>query len=289
MKIVILGGSGLIGQALSQHLQPKYTVVTHDRKIFDSSSNLMNAILGSDVVINLAGANIGERWTKGYKQQIWDSRIKSTQSLVDCLHKIEEPSHRPQRLINASAIGFYPQSNCQFTFDESQTEPGNDFLAKLSVAWETEAMKAESICPVTITRFGVVLAKQGGALAKMLPAFKMGMGGPVAGGNQCFSWITIDDLCKAVHFILQRPNLSGAINVTSPHPLPQKQFAQALGRALNRPAVIPLFSWQLKLIFGEGAQVLTHSASVFPKRLLDEGFEFGFPEVSQALKQVLLD
>lgn len=286
MYISILGGTGLVGNALEQHLGTQHEVKTFGRAVFATQQKLQSAIADADLIIQLAGANIGERWNKDYKQTIWDSRIESTKMLGAALQSID----KQPRIICASAIGYYPQAkDCTRHYTEADTESGDDFLAELSVAWEAEAKKLTSPENLVITRFGVVLSPKGGALAKMLPPFKLGLGGPVAGGKQCFSWIDIEDLCRAIGFIIEQPELRGTFNLTAPHPLPQKQFATTLGETLKRPTILPLPLWQLKLMFGEGAQVLTHSASVYPQRLLDLGFEFAFPDAESSLQHLLTE
>lgn len=284
MEICILGGTGLVGQALKTKLTPKHSVNTFGRKAFASEAQLFDAIQSADLIIQLSGANIGQRWSKNYKQEIWDSRIKTTHMLAKAIAKREIP---PQKVICASAIGFYPQSDCTTTYDETQTQAGTGFLADLSVAWETAAQSLAPKENLLITRFGVVLDKRQGALAKMLPPFKLGLGGPVAGGQQCFSWIHIDDLTAAIDYLIDRPAEFGVFNLTAPHPIKQAEFAKTLGKTLNRPAVLPLPAWQLKLMFGEGAQVLTHSSSVIPSRLQALGFEFQFSDAQTALKALL--
>ncbi|QKI89958.1 TIGR01777 family oxidoreductase [Thiomicrorhabdus xiamenensis] len=284
MQITILGGTGMIGQALKQHLSSQHTVELYGRQVFSQPEKLLEAIKDAEIIIQLAGANIGARWNPVYKQEIWDSRIDTTRMLAQALQE----TANPPRVFCASAIGFYPQAEaCEHHYTEKDVQPGEDFLAQLSVAWEEEAKKLVAPELLTITRFGVVLSPKGGALAKMLPAFKFGLGGPVAGGRQCFSWIDIDDLCRAYAWLIQQPQMHGTFNLTAPHPLAQKAFAETLGEVLHRPTILPLPLWQLKLMFGEGAQVLTHSASVYPQRLLDEGFEFKYPDAKSSLKHLL--
>lgn len=284
MNICILGGTGLVGQALKTQLSTQHTVKTYGRSAFDSEDTLLQSIRDAQIIIFLSGANIGQRWNKSYKQQLWDSRVKTAQMLSAAIKKLDTP---PQRIFSTSAIGFYPETDCQQPLSEEHTQPGNGFLADLSVAWEAEA---QTFCPpenLVITRFGVVLDKSQGALAKMLPAFKLGLGGPVAGGKQCFSWVHIKDLVKAFKFLISHPELHGVFNITSPTPMSQHDFAKQLAQTLNRPCVIPLPLWQLKLMFGEGAQVLTHSSAVIPKRLLENGFEFSYPTAQTALQDLL--
>lgn len=284
MKICILGGTGLVGQALKSKLNVQHQVTVAGRSAFASEQTLVETIKAANIIIQLSGANIGQRWSKGYKQQIWDSRIDTTHMLASAIAKLETP---PERVFCASAIGFYPETTCDAPLDETCTTAGDNFLGKLSVAWEQAASKLASSENLVITRFGVVLDKHQGALAKMLPAFKLGLGGPVAGGKQCFSWVHIDDLVKAYVFLINNPQLNGVFNLSAPQPLPQKTFAKILAKTLKRPAFVPLPLWQLKLIFGEGAQVLTHSSAVLPTKLQQAGFEFQHPDASNALKNLL--
>jgi len=284
MNICILGGTGLVGQALKQQLSKQHKVKTYGRSAFDSEDTLLQSIRGAQLIIFLSGANIGQRWNKTYKQELWDSRVKTAKMLSTAIKKLETP---PQRVFSASAIGFYPENHCDQPLDENDTQPGTGFLADLSLAWEDAA---KTFCPsdkLVITRFGVVLDKSQGALAKMLPAFKLGLGGPVAGGNQCFSWVHIDDLVNAFEFLIANRKLQGVFNITSPNPLTQHNFAKALANTLNRPCFLPLPLWQLKLMFGEGAQVLTHSSAVVPTRLQEHGFQFLHPNATEALQNLL--
>lgn len=282
-KVLILGGTGLVGQALTRHFsQQDYEVSAVGREAFESLSHLQGLIEQQDLLFMLAGANIGQRWTLKHKQAIWESRLDTTALLADALQNCQAP---PKRIFCASAIGIYPESHCEQPVDETCLAIGDNELAQLGAAWE-RASHQLTPKPV-ILRFGVVLAKQGGALAKMLPAFKMGLGGPVAGGQQCMSWIALDDLVKAVDFLVQHPEQQGAFNLCSPQPINNEAFGRLLARQLKRPFVLPLPAWQLKLMFGEGAQVLTHSAAVHPKRLLELGFQFDRPDAQSALQAIL--
>lgn len=281
MRIVILGGTGLIGR----HLEQAFTEQWHQvsclgRSAFQNSAELIQHLEGADVLINLAGANIGQRWSAGYEKTLWQSRVDTTQTLATLLTQISNP---PTRIISASAIGYYPQSDCAHPMDET-SEAGDGFLSDLSLAWEDSAKALSE--QVLIFRFGVVLSNQGGALNKMLPAFKLGLGGPVAGGEQCFSWIHIDDLVNGFLFALATPHMQGCYNLTSPNPVPQKVFGRTLAHCLGRPFWLPLPEWQLKLMFGRGAQVLTASHAVIPTKLKSMGFEFRYPSIEQALGQL---
>lgn len=283
MKIVILGGTGLVGTHLKTQLSKIHDVQVFGRDAFQSKTHLTHILQGSDIIIQLAGANIGQRWNDEYKQTLWSSRIDTTRLLASAVAELPQA---PKQILCASAIGFYPENDCTHPLDENHTEAGPHFLAQLSQAWEAEARKMETFAPLTIMRFGVVLAEQGGALQKMLLPFKLGLGGPVAGGQQCFSWISLHDLGRAIEFVIQR-ELTGILNLTAPNPLTQKAFAQTLAQVLHRPCVIPLPLWQLKLMFGEGAQVLTLSSAILPTRLLGAGFEFQHTDALGALTAIL--
>ncbi len=284
MNIVILGGTGLVGKALAASLsQQGHQVTTHGRQVFQEDARISNALQGQEIVIQLSGANIAQRWTAAYKQEIWDSRVNTTQRLVKALNQLETP---PKHFLCASAIGYYAQTDCTQSWDETGPH-GEGFLAELSLAWEAEAQACQ-VCPTLITRFGVVLSRQGGALKEMWRPFQLGLGGPIGDGQQCFSWIHLSDLERVFAWILEQPTpLTGVVNVTAPQTLSQKAFGRRLSHHLHRPFGLPTPVWLLGLIFGEGAQVLTHSASVVPKRLLESGFEFRYPTADCALEALV--
>lgn len=282
-NVVILGGTGFVGS----HLTSRFTklgmaVKAFGREAFQSEAHLQSLIYGCDVLIMLAGANVGQRWTKAHKQALWDSRLKTNQMLQVALQRCDQP---PKRIISASAIGIYPESDCEHPVDEQCTEVGLNILGQLGADWEAASrlLQPEPL----IFRFGVVLGADGGALAKMLPAFKLGLGGPVAGGKQCFSWVHISDLVSAFEFTLSHPEMSGVYNLTAPNPLSNRAFGKALAGVLHRPFRLPLPYWQLKLMFGEGAQVLTLSSAVIPTRLQQAGFCFKYPDAKTALKDIV--
>lgn len=285
MNIILLGGTGFVGQHLAPALRAQGHQVTQvGRKVFANQDTLTKAIEHQDVVMQMAGANIGQRWSSGYKNTLWHSRIDTTELLAKSLAQLASP---PKQVIAVSAIGLYPQRPCGEPLDENCTEVDESFLGQLGQAWE-QASGLLQPAPV-ILRFGVVLGQSGGALAKMLPAFKMGLGGPVAGGQQCFSWVHIDDLVRAVIWSIEHPELQGALNVTAPQPLTQAEFGRTLAEVLHRPFWLPMPQAMLQLIFGEGAQVLTHSSCVLPTRLQQHGFQFQYPDAKSALTQLLTD
>ena len=281
MKILILGGTGLIGGALERHLSTDHEVECVGRSAFVSQDVLNKLVQDRDLIIKLSGANIVKRWNSAYKQEIWDSRIVTGKQLKTSLDLLKS---KP-RIICASAVGFYPESSCDKPFDESYKHPGTGFLSDLVVAWEKHSKNLSK--DVLIFRFGVVLSVKGGALSQMLLPFKLGFGGPVAGGKQCFSWIHVDDLLKAFSYAIEHPDLQGVFNLTSPNPVTQGQFGKTLASLLHRPFLLPLFKWQIKLLFGEGSQVLTQGVSVIPTKLLQLGFKFDYAEVRSALKDVI--
>ena len=281
MKILILGGTGLIGGALERHLSADHEVECVGRSAFASQDVLNKLVQDKDLIIKLSGANIVKRWNAAYKQEIWDSRIETSKQLKIALDFL---TNKP-RIFCASAVGFYPESLCEQPFNEDCKHPGTGFLSDLVVAWEksSESLAKE----VLIFRFGVVLSVKGGALSQMLLPFKLGFGGPVAGGKQCFSWIHVGDLVKAFSYAIEHPEMQGVFNLTSPNPVTQAQFGKTLASLLHRPFLLPLFKWQIKLLFGEGSQVITQGASVVPKKLLKLGFQFDYAESRLALKDII--
>lgn len=285
LNIVIVGGSGFIGTYLQQFLRQKGHVVTaFGREAFSPEFDLTAQLEGQDVLIMLAGENVGQRWSRAYKKALLESRTLTNQTLEQALNRCQNP---PKRILSASAIGIYPQNDLQTPLDESCTHVGEGFLGALGQQWEAASLQL--IPQPVIMRFGVVLGNHGGALKKMLPAFKFGLGGPVAGGTQSFSWIHIEDLARAVHFLIGHTELAGVFNMTSPNPISNRDFGQTLAAVLRRPFLLPMPEWILSWIFGEGAQVLTHSSAVIPQRLMAAGFQFNYPQIKPALTDLLGD
>ena len=283
MNILLLGGTGFVGKHLAQALrQDGHQVTQAGRNAFSNLQHLTDLLNNQQIIVQMSGANIGQRWNEAYKKQLYTSRIDTTHLLAQALNQLDTP---PQQVIAVSAIGIYPQQPCTEPLDERCTKIDSGFLGQLGQAWEHASQKLKP-SPL-IMRFGVVLGKDGGALQKMLPAFKMGLGGPVASGEQCFSWVHIDDLIQAFRWAIRHPEQNGPVNVTAPQPLKQKEFAKILAQTLHRPYGMPMPEFMLKLIFGEGAQVLTHSSCIVPSRLLNQGFEFKYPDAQTALKQIL--
>jgi uncharacterized protein (TIGR01777 family) len=229
--------------------------------------------------VNLAGAGIGDaRWTRERKRLLLDSRVGTTRALVDWLAR----AGQPRTLVSASAVGWYGDQGDRVVTEQTPPVPG--FTHDLCAAWEREAQRAavagHRVC---IARIGVVLEPTGGALAKMLPAFRLGGGGPLASGRQWFPWIHREDMVAVLQWLLENAGANGAYNASAPNPVTNADFTKALGRALGRPAVVPVPGVALKLMFGEMAEILTMSDRMVPMRLLDEGFRFRYPDLAAAL------
>ena len=268
MRVAIAGASGLIGTELSNALQARGDEVV---KLPRGSADLS----GADVVVNLAGASVGgKRWSPEYKKEILESRVLTTRRLVEA---------KPRVLINASAVGYYGGRGDE-VLDENSSA-GADFLAGVVVEWEKEAAKASG--RVVMLRTGIVLSRQGGALQQMLPPFKAFVGGPIGSGRQWFPWIHIADEVGAILWAIDRSELSGPVNLVAPGIVTMKDFASALGRALHRPSLFPVPAGPLKLLLGKFADVLLEGQRAVPRKLLDCGFRFAFPDVGPALFDVL--
>jgi hypothetical protein len=295
MTVAISGASGLVGTALRESLAadgvevvaltrqkslPPLATVTWDlaKGRFDAS-----ALEGVDAVVHLAGEPVAQRWNEATKKAIRESRLKGTQLLVEGLKSLK---NRPKVLVSASAVGFYGDGGDEVLTESSPA--GTDFLAEVCQAWEHATMEAMGLGMRTVVgRIGVVLSTRGGALAKMLTPFRLGLGGPVGSGRQWMSWIHIDDLVGALRFIVRNDELMGAVNLTAPHPARNADFGKALGEALGRPAVLPAPGFGLKLAFGEMAQILLEGQRVLPKKLEEAGYQFRQPELGPALEDIL--
>ena len=307
MRIFITGGTGLVGSRLIRRLRERgdHAVILtrrfgHARQLFGPDAQLIegdpmrngewtNAVGDCDAVVHLAGENVfGRRWNADYKKQLYDSRILSTQKVVEALRrKPVRADGQPKVLVNASAIGFYGAHG-----DEELTEdsaPGSDFLAKLCVEWEQAARAAESAgVRVAMVRTGVVLDKEGGALAKLLTPFKLGAGGPIASGRQGMSWIHHADLVGLFLLALDTADAKGALNGTAPQPVTNRDFGKTLGRVLHRPSFVWTPGLALRVLIGEAAALIVTGQRVLPKRALGLGYTFQYPMLEAALAQILL-
>jgi uncharacterized protein len=281
--IAISGASGLIGKHLTNYFQSKnWAVIPLDRKDFTGSPDaLAEKIEQADVVINLAGAPIIKRWTKKHKEEIYNSRILTTRKLVQA---IEIAERKPSLLISASGVGIYDQQCVQ---DEYSNQFAGDFMGKVCMDWEFEAEKASTFTRLVIVRFGVVLTPDGGALKTMLPLFRLGLGATVASGNQPFAWIHIKDVVSAIDFMVQNQEAKGVYNLVAPVLINNRQFTIALGKSLNRPIFFSVPTFALKLLYGEAAITLTSGQKVVPAKLVKANYKFLFPEINQALTNIV--
>jgi uncharacterized protein (TIGR01777 family) len=300
MRVFLTGGTGFIGKRLVQALVERgdeCVVVTRSGKnpwstelvrVVEANPALagdwQGYLSGVDAVINLAGERIVDpprRWTPNRKKRLRESRVNTTANIVDA---IRAATATPALLVSGSAIGFYgPRGDARV--DES-VGPGSDFLATLARDWEQAATAANDVVPVALLRTGIVLGRKGGALASLVPAFKVGLGGPWGDGNQWWSWIHIEDEVGLILMLLDR-KLDGAVNLTAPNPVTVDEFAESLGKALRRPAWIRTPAVFLRTGLGEGASALLDLQRVNPTRVLECGYEFRFPTLAEALKDLV--
>lgn len=278
--IAISGANGFVGTSLTNFFSSfGYKIVPLSRDILNNKSKLEEVLNSTDIVINLAGANIINRWSESYKKLLYSSRIDTTSKIVNAISSI---SNKPKLLISTSAVGIYDNKSI---YDENGSF-SNDFLSNLCQDWEKEALKAKSeATKVTIFRFGIILGKDGGALQKMITPFKFGLGGTIGSGKQAFSFIHINDLLNAYKFVIEN-DYDGIFNLTAPTPTTNKGLTLALGKTLKRPTILPVPEFVLKLIFSEGARVLTDGQSAIPKKLLDLGFEFKFKTIEETIENL---
>jgi hypothetical protein len=300
MKIFITGGLGFVGRSLSLFFLDKGHQVTavglssnragidHPNFSYMSADttqkgNWQEELREIDYVVNLAGKSIFSRWTEKYKKIIYDSRILTTRNLVEAL-----PANKEVVLCSTSAVGYYGDRGDDKV---NENEPnGFDFLANVAVDWEKAALEAKAKgIRVVIARFGVVLGKNGGALAKMIPAFRLMLGGSLGDGKQWFPWIHQNDLLSAILFVLENENINEPLNFCSPKPVRQRQLAKTLGEALVRPSFMPAPSFMIRLFLGEFGETLLYSQKVVPEKLLEYGFQFRYPEINDAINNLVQD
>ena len=270
MKIALNGANGFVASYLKEKFSD-YVVIHRD----DNEDIILKKLENVDAVFNLAGAPIIKRWSESYKKVLLSSRIDTTVKIVQAINK-----SNVKHFISTSAIGAYPDG----VFDESYVGYADDFLGILTQQWEDEAYKCNK--PTTILRFGVILGKDGGALGQMLLPFKMGVGGIIGNGKMITSWIDMDDLVRIYAYILEH-KLTGLFNATAPNPVSNYTFTKALGSQLNRPTVFPIPEFILKIVFGEGSSVLTGSKEIYPKQLVESGFEFRYKNIEDSFAHLL--
>lgn len=299
MRITITGATGLIGTRLVTALKARgdgVTVLSRDPgKAGDalgvdavawdplSGPAPAAALAGRDAVVHLAGENVAQRWTGASRDRILRSRELGTRNLVA---GIRDADPRPRALVSSSAVGYYGRHGDERIDEDAPA--GNDFLAGVCVVWEREADAAAALgLRVAKVRTGVVLDAGGGALAKMLPPFRLGVGGPVAGGDQYLPWIHADDLVGIYLAAIDGDDWSGAVNATAPEPVTNAAFSKALGRALKRPAVAPVPALAIRLLYGDMAEIVTEGQRAVPRRTLELGYAFAHPDLDEALADAL--
>jgi uncharacterized protein (TIGR01777 family) len=302
LKIVIAGATGFIGQKLTSHLLDSQTSVVvltrkpasgrttkHARLSYGqwdgkNQGDWTEQVDGADAVVNLSGQSIASRrWSSTRKQQLYSSRIDSTNALVEA---IGASRVKPSVLLNASAVGYYGHIEQGAVTEEHQ--PGNDFLGRLCADWESAALAARAFgVRVVLLRTGIVLDPEGGALQRMIFPFKLFAGGPLGSGEQWFPWIHEEDEIRAILYTLERNSLSGPVNLSAPESTTMREFSNALGSALHRPSALRIPAFMLRFLLGEMADVVLSGQQVVPQKLMKEGFEFRFPTLPGALADLL--
>jgi hypothetical protein len=301
MKVFITGGTGFVGTTLSQKLaQEGHEVTVLTRSLRNQPAGVsgisyaegdptqkgpwQERIADQDVVINLAGASIFRRWSDTAKKLIWDSRIQTTQNLVEAL---SARKGKETRLFSTSAVGYYGFHQDDVLNESSPS--GEGFLSDLSREWESAALKAKDYgVQVTLMRFGIVLGRRGGALQQMITPFKWWMGSPLGSGNQWFSWIHEQDLVDVFLFLIKRKEISDGVNCTAPNPVTNRDLTKTLGEVLGKPTFMPgVPGFVMSLVLGEFGSVLLKGQRVVPKKLLEAGFRFSFPDLRTALEDLL--
>lgn len=298
MRVTVTGATGRVGRHVVAALKERGDDVTALSRDPDRATELLGvpafawnlkeeaapkpALEGRDAIVHLAGEDVGQRWSEQAKAEILDSRERGTRNLV---HTIFDTSPRPQALVCASASGYYGARGDE-TVDEAGA-PGSDWLAEVVARWERQAETAKIGCRTVVVRTGLVLDAQGGALAKMLPPFKAGVGGPIGSGRQYMPWIHLDDLVGIYLAAIDNPAFQGPINASAPEPVTNKAFAKALGRAIHRPAVAPIPGFTIKLLYGAMSQIVLTGVRMVPGRAAELGYEFKHPDLDEALRDTL--
>ena len=298
MNVFITGGLGFVGRNLSNFLLQKGNRITAvglsknpelidhpDFRYISANTTQTGAwqqeLGDQQVIINLAGRSIFKRWTDGYKKQIVDSRILTTRNLVSAL-----PTGSQMVFCSTSAVGYYGSRGEEVLTEEAA--PGDDFLAEVGKRWEQEARQAEAKgIRVVLTRFGIILDRDGGAMAKMIAAFRFFLGGPLGNGEQWFPWIHMHDLLSAFQFIIENSGVNGPVNFCAPQPVRNKELAAKLGTALNRPAFMPAPAFMIKLLMGEFGESLLNSQRAVPDKLEKLGFKFKYANMDSALGEIV--
>jgi len=286
MKIAVFGGTGFIGKLLVSEITKKnWTPVVLDQR---RNREWEKELFSCDAVINLAGTPIFQkRWNQDFMAEIHSSRVQGTKKIVEALKKNQQNGAKTLALINASAIGFYGSSRNQ-SFSESSGS-GTEFLSMVCRDTEDEAIKAQHVLGIrtVITRFGIVLGVEGGALPKLVTPFNLFLGGPINFGKEWMSWVHVDDVVRFLIYAVENSKVEGIFNLTAPEPVTNKVFSKTLGKVLERPSWFITPSFGLRLLLGDSAQVVINGQKVLPQRTLETGFRFLYPELEDALKQIL--
>jgi uncharacterized protein len=296
--VLVTGGTGFIGVVLCERLAESgfkvYVLTRAESRALHSHNNLIVyvnklEVLGKveiDLIINLAGESISQRWTRKAKENIYNSRILTTRYIINYMRSIKK---RPQLFISGSAVGYYGGDSLK-VFDEETgfSEDEKGFAQYLCQSWEAEARRAETLgVRVVLLRIGPVLEKNGGILSKLLPSFYLGLGSQIGSGRQWFSWIDRDDLIDLILFIISNTQIYGPINATAPNPVTNKDFSLALAKAINRPCLIKTPAFLLRLIFGQMAEeIMIQGQKVLPKKALNHGFRFAYPTIEKSLEKI---
>jgi hypothetical protein len=284
LVVAITGQSGMVGSALSPYLTTGGHTVRAVKRASEGIAWELNTLVGTDAVVHLAGESIAQRWSEDARQRIMQSRVEGTRKLCEALARLPR---KPRVLIAASAVGYYGTRG-----DEILTEAsihGKGFLAEVAQAWEQSTLPAVAAgIRVVNLRLGIVLSPRGGALAKMLPALKLGLGGKLAGGRHWWPWVSINDLLGIVYRCILDERFAGPVNASSPHPVTNAQFTRVLGQVLRRPTLLPMPRFAVSGLFGQmGREALLNSQRVMPARLQEAGYQFREPELEQALRALL--
>ena len=283
MKIAIAGHTGFIGSELKKHFRSKnHEILKIGREDFAKGKEHLSKILsGADVLINLAGAPVIKRWTKSYTKELWDSRILTTKALAEA---VMQASPKPRFFFSHSGVHIYANTG---THTEDSEDFDQKFLATLCQRWEQEALHAKFFCQTYILRVGMILGTTGGALPQMARPYKMGAGGKIGDGKQMVSWMHISDYLEAIDFILKEAPDASVFNFTSPNPVSNAVLSKTLAKALNKPNFFTVPPIALKMLYGEGASLILSGQEVIPRNLQALGYSFRFPQIQEALEDLL--
>jgi len=283
MIITISGAGGFIGKQLTYYFQLKGHDVRSISRIGPKTTvdEVISQLKEVDVIINLAGAPFFGRWTRRHKINLLESRVNTTRKIVEAISLMDI---KPKLLISASTVGIYSQQGEQ---TESDFLIADNYIGKICSAWEQEATKAVPFTRVAITRFGMVLGKGGGVLGRLLPWFRLGLGGRIASGRKGFSWIHIYDVIQAMDFIIENPKVSGEFNLTAPNITDNKKFTRLLARIMGKPVIFQPPSFVLRFLFGKSATIIMGGQLILPKRLIETGYQFSFPNLKLALEDLI--